>query len=159
MFPGIFAKCPGAVHTLHGRSFGLSSPEMRDGVSDEEEVRVCFAHDAARGFMPGCPVVNHEVPVLGAGNQRGGYGPGGRRSGHDEGFRGCNAALSPEQAEANARAGRGLHRSQIAALRAEHAGRARIHVHSDDGFRRSVHRGKYQFSRLIQGGADSGGWG
>ena len=77
---------------------------MRDGVSDEEEVRVCFAHDAARGFMPGRPVVNHEVPVLGAGNQRGGYGPGGRRSGHDEGFRGRNAALSPEQAEADARA-------------------------------------------------------
>ena len=63
-----------------------------------------------------------------------------------------------EQAEADARAGRGLHRSQVAALRAEHAGGSRINVHPDDGSRRGVHHGEFQFSRAVQGGADAGGW-
>lgn len=55
-------------------------------------------------------------------------------------------------------AGRGLHRSQVAALRAEHAGGSRINVHPDDGSRRGVHHGEFQFSRAVQGGADAGGW-
>ena len=69
-----------------------------------------------------------------------------------------SAGVTLEQAEADARAGRGLHRSQVAALRAEHAGGSRINVHPDDGSRRGVHHGEFQFSCAVQGGADAGGW-